>query len=128
MRGRYSYRIQMRGRDGRWNAGIAREDSFVRDPRAIARSLLERWVIDHPGRAKGGLRILATDAIDEPEYFHAAVRVQVFRGSLREHPRGPAAAAYLGYDVEEPGGPSTWSWWRRRASHESEEDAYVEAA
>lgn len=101
MRERYTYEISVND-DDRWKQEILADDTFHREPRAIARSLLEGWVIDNPGRA-GGERIIVRDltepgAADANGEVSASVRVRVFRGALREHEPEPVAIGYLGHD------------------------------
>lgn len=104
MKQRYTYEIAV-NEDDRWKREVLADDTFHREPRAIARSLLEGWVIDNPGRA-GGERIIVRD-LTEPDSeevdgeVDARVRVRVFRGALREHEPEPVAIGYLGHDAHD---------------------------
>jgi hypothetical protein len=100
VRERYTYEISTSESGDRWNQDVLADDTFSRDPRAVARALLESWVIDNPGRVTGGERILVRHAEDPghtSEQIAAKVRVRVFRGGLRDHPPHPVAIGYLGH-------------------------------
>lgn len=100
MRERYTYEISTSESGDRWKQDVLADDTFSRDPRAVARALLESWVIDNPGRVTGGERILVRNAEDPghaSEQIAAKVRVRVFRGGLRDHPPHPVAIGYLGH-------------------------------
>ncbi|MEQ4207900.1 hypothetical protein ABN028_31930 [Actinopolymorpha sp. B17G11] len=98
MRERYTYDIATTTPDGRWLSSVISEDSFSRDPRSIARSLLEQWIIDHQGRLPGG-RVYVYGGSDgeEPNNIVATVRVRVYRGDLRNREAQPVAVAYLAH-------------------------------
>jgi hypothetical protein len=110
VRQRYTYEISTSASGDRWTQDVLADDTFSRDPRSVARALLESWVIDNPGRVTGGERILVRFAEDPgpvAEHVTAKVRVRVFRGGLRDHPPHPVAIGYLGhrdrdYAEEEP--------------------------
>lgn len=100
MRERYTYEISTSDADDRWKQEVLADDTFSRDPRSVARALLESWVIDNPGKLTGGERILVRFAEDPgppSQQITAKVRVRVFRGGLRDHPPHPVAIGYLGH-------------------------------
>lgn len=121
MRERYTYVIQTRGRDDGWRPGPAGEGSSLRDPRSIARSLLERWVIDHPGRATGGVRLIVSAGGTEPEHVHVTVRVRVYAVGRHGPGARPVASAYLGYELEESTPSLRPSWLRHRTRRRPEQ-------
>jgi hypothetical protein len=98
MRERYTYDIATATPDGHWLSSVISEDSFSRDPRSIARSLLEQWIIDHQGRLPGG-RVYVYGGSDgqQPTNIVATVRVRVYRGDLRNRESQPVAVAYLAH-------------------------------
>jgi hypothetical protein len=98
MRERYTYDIATATPDGHWLSSVISEDAFSRDPRSIARSLLEQWIIDHQGRLPGG-RVYVYGGSDgqEPDNIVATVRVRVYRGDLRNREAQPVAVAYLAH-------------------------------
>jgi hypothetical protein len=97
---RYVYVIALSNYDGAWrNVRLAQSRQTLegRKPRAIARALLEDWVVDNPDLLAGGerIRVYGDDAQDYPPDDYAHVRVWVYRGTLANHDQSPAAAAYL---------------------------------
>ena len=98
MRERYTYDIATSTTDGSWTAIVSSEDTFSRDPRSIARSLLEQWIIDNQGRLPGG-RVFVYGGSDRSDSaaMMATVRVRVFRGDRGNHDAEPVAVAYLGH-------------------------------
>jgi hypothetical protein len=98
MRERYTYDIATTTPDGHWLSSVISEDSFSRDPRSIARSLLEQWIINHQGRLPGG-RVYVYGGSDgqQPTNIVATVRVRVYRGDLRNRESQPVAVAYLAH-------------------------------
>ena len=104
MRERYTYEIATSTPDGRWTSTVIRDDTFSRDPRSIARSLLEQWIIDHQGRLPGG-RVFVYGGSASPDSVRiiATVRVRVYRGDLYHHEHEPVAVAYLGHAESEFG-------------------------
>jgi hypothetical protein len=104
MRERYTYEIATSTSDGRWNPTVVRDDTFSRDPRSIARSLLEQWINDHQGRLPGGrVFVYAGSASTDSARIIATVRVRVFRGDLYHREHEPVAVAYLGHAESEFG-------------------------
>lgn len=104
MRERFTYDIA-NWVDGKWCVSLIREGTFSRDAGAIARSLLERWIVGHAGELRGGrVFVYAGTAArrSTPQHLAATVRVRVFRGGLALREADPAATAYLA-DAETSG-------------------------
>lgn len=100
MRNRFAYHIEVSRGDGKWRLIARRSDLFSRDPKSIARSILEQWIIGHPERVKGGERISVYGPRAAPHLDNggATVRVTVFRDAHAGNTRVLAAVAYLGHD------------------------------
>ncbi|HEY8455019.1 MAG TPA: hypothetical protein VIL34_05465 [Actinopolymorphaceae bacterium] len=96
MRERYTYDIAISTPDGQWVSTVIEDATFSRDPRSIARSLLEQWIIDHQGRLPGG-RVFVFDGNRAATNLVASVRIRVYRGDLHNHDPHPVAIAYLGH-------------------------------
>lgn len=97
MRELYTYEISTIDRDGLWRLSHIDDETFTRDPKSIARALLERWIIGNRDKLTGGERILVYGNLTHSEKINAKVRVQVFRGGLDGRDRTPIAVAYLGH-------------------------------
>ena len=99
----HTFEIALRNDAGDWVLDRADEvrTTLDREPDAIARAILEDWIIDHPGDLAGGLRleVFGEDPYDYPPDDRTPIRVWVFVGTSDDHPAEPAAAAYL---VAEP--------------------------
>jgi hypothetical protein len=97
MRELYTYEISTIERDGLWRLSHIDNETFTRDPKSIARALLERWIIGNHDKLTGGERILVYGNLAHPEKIVAKVRVQVYRGGFDGRDRQPVAVAYLGH-------------------------------
>lgn len=81
---------------GRWQITIHDEREFTRDPRSIARGLLEQWIIGRARQLPGGGRVVVCGRRRQDRYgVGASVRVRVYPGRLGRHAPSPAATAYL---------------------------------
>lgn len=105
MRTAHSFCLEVRDEEGRWSMAVFDHGLYSRDPAAIARSVVEQWIIGHPRELQGGERVTIVRARDEPTAervsaldAQASVRVQVYAGNLLRHARRPEAVAYLGFD------------------------------
>lgn len=100
MRNRFAYQIEVSRGDGRWHLMTRRAEAFTRDPKSVARSILEQWIIGHPDKVKGGERISVYGPTAAPHLDNggASVRVTVFNGEHANDAQVPAAVAYLGPD------------------------------
>lgn len=95
MRRLYAYEIATRPPGGEWTIVTAENDVFIRDPRSIARSIIERWIHENLRRLDGG-RVVVTSgqgADLAPGGLAPYVRVRVFRGGT------VVSVGYLGHLV-----------------------------
>jgi hypothetical protein len=97
MRESYRYEIAIRtaDRDG-WELVLSTHSTFTRDPIAIARGLVEQWIIANPDRLPGGRVFVCEGLRPAPRDCAAMVRVRVYRNSTRSDE--PVAVAYIAYD------------------------------
>lgn len=103
MRERYTYEIHTTQDGTTWKQTVRADDVFSRAAPAVARSLLENWIIDHPDRLTGGERIVVHDPIHHPhdddfERISPKVRVRVFAGSATDKAEVAIATGFLGHD------------------------------
>lgn len=96
----YTYRLDIAEQRGYWQSltlAQPRTSLDSRKPKAVARAVLERWILDHPSQVRGAdrLEIYGDDIGDYPPDTLAYVRVWVFRGTPDDHEDKPAAAGYL---------------------------------
>lgn len=97
MRAHYAYEIATRGDNGGWRVVMSSWGIFTRDPRATARSLLERWINDHLGQLPGGrVYVFECPKDPEPAGIVGDVRVRIYNNPAAAGSR-PLAAAYLGH-------------------------------
>lgn len=101
MRQRYTYEIETTHDGTTWRRTARDSDTFSRTAPAVARALLETWVIDHPGKLDGGERIVVHDPVhhphdDEHERIAPTVRVRIYAGD--NGAAEPIAIGYLGHD------------------------------
>lgn len=97
MRELYRYEISTIESNGLWKMAFSDHETFTRDPKSIARALLERWIIGNRDKLTGGERILVYGRFIHPRDIEAKVQVRVYRiGSDADHHR-PIAVAYLGH-------------------------------
>jgi hypothetical protein len=97
---RYVYVIAVSDFDGKWRdvqVTQSRQTLQGRQPRAIARAILEDWVVDNPDQLAGGerMQVYGGNSHDYPPDEYAHVRVLIYPGTLANHDVDPAAAAYL---------------------------------
>jgi hypothetical protein len=102
----FTYRLDVAEQRGTWESltlAQPRTSLDSRRPKDVARAVLERWILDHPGQVQGAdrLKVFGDDFGDYPPDAVAHVRVWVFRGTPEEHEEKPAAAAYLVDDPDE---------------------------
>lgn len=97
MRELYRYEISIIEHDGLWKMAFSDHETFTRDPKSIARALLERWIIGNRDKLTGGDRILVFGRFVHPRDIVAKVQVQVYRAGLDQENRRPVAVAYLGH-------------------------------
>jgi hypothetical protein len=96
MRTLYTYEFATRV-DGHWRTTIHAEQEFSRDPQAVARGLLEQWIIGRSQRLPGGGRVVVHGRRTPRRAVDGAVRVRVYSGRLGGclPAAGPVATAYL---------------------------------
>lgn len=97
MRELYRYEIRTIERDGLWKQVHSDHETFTRDPKSIARALLERWIIGNRDKLTGGERILVYSRFIHPSDIAAKVQVRVYRSGGGPENRRPIAVAYLGH-------------------------------
>ncbi|GAB3424401.1 hypothetical protein [Flindersiella endophytica] len=103
MTGIYTYELATLV-DGHWQTTIHAEREFTRDPRSIARGLLEQWIIGRAQHLPGGGRVVVCGRRrPDRQCANASVRVRVYPGRLDGHTPGPAATAYLTRGAQESG-------------------------
>jgi hypothetical protein len=127
MRELYTYEISTIERDGLWRLSHIDDETFTRDPKSIARALLERWIIGNHDKLTGGERILVYGNLNQPEKIVAKVRIRVYKGGIDGRDQRPVAVAYLGHaESDFPSTRQTGRLRRRlrlpRQRHESLED------
>jgi hypothetical protein len=100
----YKYKIAVLT-EGRWQVTVVEKRNFTRDPRSIARQLLEQWIIGQRGRPLPGGRIVVVYGANDgaPAGITATVRVQVYASGPAGEDGPMAAAAYLGHAVRDYG-------------------------
>lgn len=96
MRTLYTYEFAIRV-DGRWQPTIHASQEFSRDAEAVARGLLEQWIIDRSQRLPGGGRVVVHGRRTPRRAVDGAVRVRVYPGHIGDglSSAGPMATAYL---------------------------------
>lgn len=97
MRELYRYEIFTIENDGLWKTAFSDHETFTRDPKSIARALLERWIIGNRDKLTGGERILVYGRFIHPRDIEAKVQVRVYRVGSAPENRRPIAVAYLGH-------------------------------
>jgi len=99
----FTYDVAASDGDGGWILELSDDvrSALDRDAEAIARAILEDWIIDHPLGLTGGqrLEVFGDNPGDYPPDELVSLRVWVYPGPRDEHALAPAAAAYL---VAEP--------------------------
>ncbi|GAA5023905.1 hypothetical protein [Actinopolymorpha pittospori] len=122
MKERYTYEIATNEQGDGWQRTVLRDDEFSRPPASVVRSLLESWIIDHPGQLTGGERVHVYDLATRTPLAHdgGRVRVLLYRGRVKDHQTTPAATGYLALDERDfptvdPHDPGE-RWRRMRAS------------
>jgi hypothetical protein len=95
MRTRFTYEIATCEGDGRWATQVGRTQTFVRQPREIARSLLELWILEHRGEVPGGARVMVYGGLTRVAPAVAYVRVRLYSGDTIDEAARPVAVAYL---------------------------------
>ncbi|HZC27852.1 MAG TPA: hypothetical protein VE287_12565 [Actinopolymorphaceae bacterium] len=99
----YTYDVATSDGDGGWILELSKDvrSALDRDAEAIARAILEDWIIDHPLALTGGqrLEVFGNNPSDYPPDELVSMRVWVYPGQREAHDPSPAAAAYL---VAEP--------------------------
>lgn len=93
---RYIFEIATRSGGGDWQIALSRTGEFTREPKATARSIVERWIFEQAGQLRGGRVIIRGARTGAPRAFDATVRVRILAGdgSGRQ-----LAAAFVGSDV-----------------------------
>ncbi|GAB3428430.1 hypothetical protein [Flindersiella endophytica] len=94
MKTRFTYEIATSEGDGRWTTEVGRTQTFVRQPREIARSLLELWILEHRGDVPGGARVMVYGGLTRVRPPVAYVRVRIYEDDATD--ARPVAVAYLG--------------------------------
>lgn len=106
MRQRLTYEIARNDGGELWTPIAERDEMFSREPHAVARSLLEGWIIDNPDQLTGGERIVVPT--ERHPHAHETIdpvlRVRLFRGARDDHEPEPAAVGYLGHDSRDYSG------------------------
>jgi hypothetical protein len=103
MRTYYKYKIAILT-DDRWQVTVVQNQNFSRDPRSIARQLLEQWIIGQRGRLPGGrIVVVYGGRYGIPEGIIPTVRVQVYRSGPAGEDGPLAAVAYLGHTIRDYG-------------------------
>src|SRR6266540_6697703 len=92
---RYSFEIATRRDGGSWHRPVTRTGLFSRNPKATARSIVERWIHEQQGQLLGGRVVIRGRSTSVPRAFEASVRVRLLAGdgSGRQ-----LAVAYIGTD------------------------------
>jgi hypothetical protein len=96
MKARFTYEIATSAGDGRWTTEVGRTQTFVRQPREIARSLLELWIMEHRSEVPGGARVMVYGGLTRMAPAVAYVRVRLYSGDTIDETARPVAIAYLG--------------------------------
>lgn len=106
MRNRYTYLIEINRGDGTWRLSRRASQLFSRDPKSVARAILEQWIIGHPDQVRGGERISVHGPAAAPHLENpgASVRVTVL-DQADDESAVPVAVAYLGHDERDLGSP-----------------------
>jgi hypothetical protein len=96
----FTYHVDVSNYDAKWRTLIidqTRSTLSERDPKDVARAILEDWIVDHPGDVGGAERVeVHGDNVEHyPDDLVSHVRVWIFRGPVNAHEAYPAAAAYL---------------------------------
>lgn len=92
MRTLYTYEFAIRV-DGRWQPTIHASQEFSRDAEAVARGLLEQWIIGRSQQLPGGGRVVVHGRRSPRRAVDGAVRVRIYAG--RAGGGLPVATAYL---------------------------------
>ncbi|GAB3418209.1 hypothetical protein [Flindersiella endophytica] len=99
----YKYKIALLT-EGRWQVTVVEKRNFSRDPRSIARQLLEQWIIGQQGHLPGGRIVVVYGGNDgAPAGIIPTVRVQVYRSGPTGEDGPLTAAAYLGHAMRDYG-------------------------
>lgn len=103
----YTYDVAASDGDGGWILELSKDvrPALDRDAEAIARAILEDWIIDHPLALTGGQRVevFGDNSSDYPPDELASLRVLVYPGQRGDHAPSPAAAAYLVTEPDDAG-------------------------